>query len=170
MNIKDKLLSVLGSYLDEAGAAGSSVDVSVVGDTAVVYIRPDAGSRNEVDDVSVYDLLARHSEFDDLDIEVDVIDSDEESDALEGAFGTTELEDDEEEEDELQADNLTLIEDDCEGVGIVDGYESCIDDEDDEYDDDELDAEDTEIDGIDEYEPSWDDLEEIMRERSDDYY
>lgn len=168
MSIKDKLLSVLGCYLDDVGASNSSVDVSIVEDTAVVYIRPDAEAKNDVDDVAIYDVLASHSEFDDLDIEVEVIDPSEESDALEGAFGTTELEDDEEEEDELQADNLTLIEDDCEYLGSGDGYGEEGDDYDDE---DSVEFEDEEdIESIDEYEPSWDDLDEIMKGVSDDYY
>ena len=41
--------------------------------------------------------------------------------------------------------------------------------EDEEEDDSEFESDD-DIESIDEYEPSWDDLEEIMKERSDDYY
>jgi hypothetical protein len=162
VGIRTKLLDVIGKYLDSINAGSSSVDVPVCADRDItVYITPPAGYRDELDDVAIYDAIAAEPCFDDFDIEIEILDQDEREDALEGAYGTRELEDDEEEEDELEADKLSLVEDDDDPC-----YSD--EDEDDDEDDDDIEYQDDEdIDGIDEYEPSWDDLAEIMRERDD---
>lgn len=159
---KAKLITVISNCLDNLNVSDATIDIPIVdGSELIVYITPPSGKQDDIDYVSIYDAIAADPTFDSLDIEIEVVDTDEKSDALEGAYGTSESEDDEEEEDELEADNLRLVED---------GY----DDRDQDYDEDEdededfEDADEDDVGGIDEYQPSWRDLEEMMRE-SDEY-
>lgn len=178
-SVRTNLLDLVGTTLDGMGVTNVSVDVPVVTDNMVtVYITTPSGVRDEIDELSIYNAISADPTFDDISVEIEIIDSSEESDALEGAFGTSESEDDEEEEDLLAADNLTLLDDDggrelhmrSRSVGTeYEPEEDEYDDEDEEEDDSEFESDD-DIESIDEYEPSWDDLEEIMKERSDDYY
>lgn len=177
--VRTKLLDLVGDALDGMGVSNVSVDVPIVADNMVtIYITPPAGLRDEIDELAIYNAISADSSFDDISVEIEIIDSAEEQDALEGAFGTSESEDDEEEEDILSADNLTLLDDDgsreihMRSRSVDTEYEP----EEDEYEDEDEDEEDVEfesgddIESIDEYEPSWDDLEEIMKGNSDDYY
>lgn len=175
-NVRSALLRVIGDYLDGIGSPRVTVDISVVTDSsAAVYITAPAGLRDEIDEVAIYEALASDDYLSNIDIELEVIDAGEIKDELEGSLTDADSDDDEE-EDELAADNLTVLEP-GEQREIHLRYLQDTEEEEDEYDDDDIeedgeyssydDGEDVE--GVDEYEPTWSDLEEMMRGSDEDY-
>lgn len=176
-NVKESLLHVIGEYLDSIGMSKVKVDIHMITpDSASVYITVPAGFRDEVDEVAIYNDIADDEQLAYIDIELDIIDEGEIKDELEGSIIDPDMDDaEEDDEDELAADNLTVLDPDG---GREIHLRDLRDDEEDEYDDDEEEDEDDnysiydeddDIDGIDEYEPTWSDLEEVMRGSDEDY-
>ena len=159
MSTRSLLLNKIGKFLDTQGIDDDdvTVDIPVITDTsATVYITSKSSCVDDIDEIAMYEYLAQVKGLDNLELEIEVIDPSERDDALEGAAQRDSGDaDDEEEEDELAADNLNIIEDD------EDSYEYSEEDED--YESDEYEEDEESIDGVDDYEPTWEDFEEMTK-------
>ena len=174
--VTGEVTTAIGEYLDGVGVS-AGVDVREVGSNSVaVYITVPIGLRDEVDELAIYEALAGYDTLADVEIDLEIIDMAESNDELEGALADPDADDEQEDEDEYAADNLVVV--DAYGRSEVRSknnrasYDNYDEEEDDEDDDDYYDVEDDDeiVAGIDEYEPSWDELDEIMGEDKDEDY